>query len=121
MLALSEGIWLFNVVILVVLLIMVMSFAWFQLSPKRVGSSGGRYVTFSVMSFIAIGTLLCAYVIFLALTWGEAGPAYNWPVFIKDTEYDLANGFFTVLVGAAAGIFTTLFAFLKFKEVKSHV
>jgi hypothetical protein len=116
----AESIWLFNAVVLVSLLLLTIIFTWIHVSPAKPAKASQRYITFGVTSFIAVGALLISYVVFLAVVWGETGAAYHWPIFIRDTEYDLANGFFTVLVGAAAGLFATLFAYLRFKEAKGH-
>lgn len=115
-----ESIWLFNAVVLVGLLFLTVIFTWVHVTPAKPARAVHRYMVFGVTSFIAIGMMLIAYIVFLAIVWGEAGAAYNWPFIIKGMEFDLANGFFTVLVGGAAGLFTTLFAYLRFKEAKGR-
>lgn len=118
--AMLEGVWLFNIIMLVVLLIMVVSLTMLELSPSRAGVKGWeRFAIYGVSSFIIIGAVMVSYIVFLALVWGDYGPIYNWFLPLKDQEFDLAQGFFTVLVGAAAGVFTAMFAYLRFRGGRS--
>lgn len=114
------SIWLFNAFVLVLLMIMVLTFTYFQASKGRSWQIQTRYYTFGVLSFILIGTLLAAYVVYLSIIWSVDYVHVPWLLPIRDDSYDLMNGFFTVLVGAAAGIFVSMFAYLKHREGLYH-
>jgi hypothetical protein len=73
-----------------------------------------RYAMFGVFSFVMIGIIFMGYVGWLYV---KTGLDWQFIVNIGQQEFDLANGFFTVLVGAFVGLSLGLFALLKKQEV----
>lgn len=109
----ENSVFLFNVIALFVVAIMAMVYTYSQMGDRTGWRGPTRYALFGVFSFVLIGFAFVAYIVWLYL--GEYSFIVQLPIGMQNT-FDLANGFFTVIVGCAIGIFITLFAVLKYKE-----
>lgn len=72
-----------------------------------------RYGMFGVASFIFAGMLIIGYLVWLYMSMG----VFTWIQPIGEQEFELANGFITVLVGASVGLFLGILAYIKSKEM----
>ena len=107
------GFWIISIWFMLALSIMAVGYTIMR-SGRMYGSVGQlRYATFGVMSFIFIGILVMSYIAFLYIM---EGLSWSYPIVIGQHEFDLANGFWTVFIGASVGVFTGLFALLKKRE-----
>jgi hypothetical protein len=111
--ALEESFWIINISLLVILLMMSLGYTIAQRGQMHGFPGKVRFATFGVMSFVLIGILFISYITFLFLA---EGLSWTYPIIIGPREYDLANGFWTVVVGVATGIFLGIFALLKKQE-----
>jgi len=111
---LDVGFWALNVFLIIILFVITVGYTIAQRGQTHGFPGKLRFTTFSVVSFMLIGMLFLGYITFLFLA--ENG-AWTLPVMIGPNEYDLANGFVTVVVGAATGLFLGTLALLKKKEL----
>lgn len=111
--ALEYNLWVVTILLLIYLMLLSLGYTYAQ-KGQTYGFPGSlRYATFGVVSFIMIGILFLSYIIFLFLV---EGLDWTYPYIIGSREFDLANGFWTVLVGVLTGIFLGIFALLKKQE-----
>lgn len=110
---LEESFWVINVFLMLILFIMSLVYTVAQKGQMHGFPGRVRYATFAVSSFVLIGVLFLSYISFLFLM---EGLSWTYPIVIGPRTYDLANGFWTVLVGVATGIFLGIFALLKRQE-----
>lgn len=106
--------WVLNIFLLISLLAITIGYTVAQRGQTHGFPGKLRFTTFSVASFMMVGMLLVGYITFLFLM--ESGD-WTYPITVGPNEYDLANGFWTVLVGALAGLFLGTLALLKKREL----
>lgn len=112
--ALEGAYWVISVFLMVVLFIMALGYTYAQKGQTHGFPGKLRFGTFGVMSFVFVGIL---FISFLSYLFIMEGVAWTYPFVINHKEYDLANGFWAVFMGAAMGIFLGIFALLKKKEM----
>ena len=106
--------WVLNIFLLVSLLVITVGYTVAQRGQTHGFPGKLRFTTFSVASFMMVGMLLVGYITFLFLMESSG---WTYPITLGPNEYDLANGLWTVLVGAAAGLFLGTLALLKKREL----
>jgi hypothetical protein len=112
--ALELSFWVINIFVVIVLFIISIGYTVAQRGQMHGFPGKVRFSTFGVLSFILIGVLFMSYLSFLFLV---EGVDWTYPFVIGPNEYDLANGFWTVLIGASMGLFLGIFALLKKQEM----
>lgn len=111
---LEMSFWAISVFLMIVIFLMSLGYTYVQ-KGQMYGFPGKiRFATYGVASFVFIGILFISYIAYLFI---QEGVAWTYPFVIGYREFDLANGFWTVLVGAAVGIFLGIFALLKKQEM----
>lgn len=102
-----------NVFLLIILFTITVGYTVTQRGQAHGWVGFFRYGTFGVASFIIVGMLAIGYLVWLYMSMG----VFTWIQPIGQQEFELANGFITVLVGASLGLFLGILAYLKSKEM----
>jgi len=102
-----------NVFLLVILCVITVGYTIVQRGQTHGWVGFFRYGTFGVASFIIVGMLTVGYIVWLYLSMG----VFTWIQPVGQQEFELANGFITVVVGASVGLFLGILAYIKSKEM----
>jgi hypothetical protein len=92
---------------------MALGYTFTQAGPSVGWPGKTKYAMYGVFSFVMIGVIFMSYMVWLYIS---TGLDFSYIFTIRDREFDLANGFFTVLVGTFVGLSLGLFALLKKQE-----
>jgi len=110
----ENSFWIVSVLLMVALFMMALGYTYAQKGQTHGFPGKMRFTMFGVMSFVFIGILITSYAAFVFLM---EGLAWSYPFTVGYREFDLANGFWSVLVGVAAGVFLGIFGLLKKQEL----
>jgi len=111
---LELGLLSLNAFLIVIVLGMVILYTFTQTGQGYGWPGKTRYAMYGVFSFVMIGMIALGYIAWLYIAMGQD---FGYIFTIRESEYDLGNGFFTVLIGAFVGISLGLFALLKKQEM----
>jgi hypothetical protein len=111
--AVEQGFIAVNFFLMVIVFGMAILYTLTQTGQKFGIPGKTRFAMYGVFSFVMIGMIFMSYLGWLYFT---AGPDWSYYIPIGQQEFDLSNGFFTVLVGAFVGMSLGLFALLKKQE-----
>ena len=111
---LEYSLWIISVFLMIVVFVMALGYTYAQKGQMHGFPGKVRFGMFGVMSFVFIGMLFISYIAYLFIM---EGTAYSYIFVIGEHSYDLANGFWTVLIGTSVGIFLGIFALLKKQEL----
>ena len=102
-----------NIFLLIVLFTITVGYTVTQRGQTHGWTGFFRYGMFGVVSFMVVGMLVVGYLVWLYVSMG----VFTWVQPIGQQEFELANGFITVVVGASVGLFLGILAYIKSKEM----